>query len=52
MKDFGYGIPMEDGSTIKINAAAYADDLILYADTHEHMEIMLTLLAQFCADAR
>jgi hypothetical protein len=44
MKEFGYGIPMEDGTTIKINAAAYADDLVLYADAHEHMEIMLAIL--------
>jgi hypothetical protein len=52
MKEFLYGIPMQDGTTIKINAAAYADDLILYADAHEHMEIMLTLLGQFCTYAK
>jgi hypothetical protein len=28
MKEFGYGIPMQDGTTTKINAAAYPDDLI------------------------
>jgi hypothetical protein len=43
---------MQDETTIKINAAAYADDLILYSDTHEHMEIMLTLLGQFYAYAK
>jgi hypothetical protein len=52
MKEFGYGIPMQDGTTIKINAAAYADALILYADTHEHMEMMLALLGQFCSYAK
>jgi hypothetical protein len=52
MKEFGYGIPMEDGSTIKINAAAYAGDLILYPDTHEHMTMMLALLGAFCSYAK
>jgi hypothetical protein len=52
MKEVGYGIPLQDGTTIKINAAAYADDLILCPDTHEHMEIVLALLGQFCSYAK
>jgi hypothetical protein len=48
MKELGYGIPMEDGTTTKINAAAYADDLILYLETHEHMTMMPDLLGAFC----
>jgi hypothetical protein len=37
----GYGIRLDDGEEIKINAAAYADDLIIYAESYEDMEILL-----------
>jgi hypothetical protein len=43
---------MEDGTTIKINVAAYANDLILYSETHEHMTMMLNLLGAFCSYAK
>jgi hypothetical protein len=52
MKELGYGIPMEDGTTIKISAEAYADDLILYSETHGHMTMMLGLLGAFCSYAK
>jgi hypothetical protein len=38
---------LDDGMTVHINAAAYADDLILYPESREHMEIALNLLAAF-----
>jgi hypothetical protein len=31
-----------------INVAAYADDLILYAETREEAQAMLDALADFC----
>jgi hypothetical protein len=52
MKELGYGIPMEDGTTTLINTAAYADDLILHSETHEHMTMMLDLLGAFCCYAK
>jgi hypothetical protein len=47
MKNRSFGIRVEDGSVVKINAAAYADDLILYSEAHEDIEVMLNVLAQF-----
>jgi hypothetical protein len=52
MKKLGYSIRLEDGSHSKINAGAYADDLILYSESHENMEIMLNLRAAFCSYAK
>jgi hypothetical protein len=52
MKQLGYSIPMADGSNIKINAAAYADDLILHSESQEHMKMMLDLLGAFCSYAK
>jgi hypothetical protein len=48
----GYRIPLKEGNGININAAAYADDLILYTDTHENMCILLKYLEQFCEFAK
>jgi hypothetical protein len=47
IKNSGYSIRLEDGSYIRINAAAYADDSILYSESHEHMETVLNLSAAF-----
>jgi hypothetical protein len=52
MKQRGYSIPLADGTAIRINAAAYADDLVLYSEQHSDMEIMLNLLAAFCSYAK
>jgi hypothetical protein len=52
MKNLDYSIRLEDGTYIRINAAACADDLILYSESHEHIEIMLNLLAAFCSYAK
>jgi hypothetical protein len=47
-KDLGFPIQVENGSTIRINTAAYADDLILFAENGEGMRKFLDLLAKFC----
>jgi hypothetical protein len=52
MKNLRYAIRMEEGTYIRINVAAYADDLILYLESYEHMEIMLNLLAVFRSYAK
>jgi hypothetical protein len=52
MKALGYCIPIHDASTVQINAAAYADDLVLYSEAHNNMECMLFLLSQFCEHAK
>jgi hypothetical protein len=52
MKVTGYSIHLQDGSIVKINAAAYADDLILHSQAHKNMEAMLFLLSQFCSQAK
>jgi hypothetical protein len=40
LMNLGYEVQVADGP-IKINAAAYADDLILYTETHEGMEALI-----------
>jgi hypothetical protein len=52
MKILGCGIPMDDGTVIKINAAAYSDDLILYSEPHHDTATMLALLAAFSEYAK
>jgi hypothetical protein len=37
---------------VKINAAAYANDLILYTETHEGMEALIKHLEAFCKYAK
>jgi hypothetical protein len=41
MKDRCHCIHLDDGSAVKINAAAYEDDLILYSESHQDMEVMI-----------
>jgi hypothetical protein len=41
MKRLGHGVKLQDGSEIKTNAAACADDLILHMETHKDMETFL-----------
>jgi hypothetical protein len=41
-----------DGGEIRINAAAYADDLILYTETHEDVETLIKHLEAFCKYAK
>jgi hypothetical protein len=48
----GYRIPLDEGGHIAINAAAYADDLILYTETHEDMYELLRHLEDFCKFAK
>jgi hypothetical protein len=49
----GFPIEIEDpkkgDSTIRINTAAYADDLILYSDKGESIDKFLALLAKYCS---
>jgi hypothetical protein len=45
--NLGYTVQVEGGD-IKINAAAYADDLILYTETHEDMQTLIRHLEAFC----
>jgi hypothetical protein len=47
-KKLEFGAVVEDGDEIKLNVAAYADDLILYAERREGIEKMLALLSQYC----
>jgi hypothetical protein len=47
-KDLGFPIQVEDGRTIRINTASYADDLILFAESGEGMREYLDTLAKFC----
>jgi hypothetical protein len=52
MKGLGYCVKLQDNSEIRINAAAWADDLILYTEIHEGMKTLLFLLSEFCAHAK
>jgi hypothetical protein len=37
-------VVVEDGEEVRLNTAAYADDLILYSETRAGIEQMLVLL--------
>jgi hypothetical protein len=50
--DLGYHVKLESGEEVKINAAAYADDLNLYTESHEDMRILLSHLELFCQFAK
>jgi hypothetical protein len=41
-------VKVENGEETRINAPAYADDLILYAETGDGIRLYLDLLAKFC----
>jgi hypothetical protein len=47
-KKLGFPIEVESGETIRVNAAAYADDLILFAETGDGIKTFLDILAKFC----
>jgi hypothetical protein len=47
-KRLGFGVVVEDGEEIKLNTAAYADDLILYAERRDGIDQMLALLSRYC----
>jgi hypothetical protein len=47
-KDQGFPITVESGQTIRVNAAAYADDLILFAESGAGIKNFLDVLAKFC----
>jgi hypothetical protein len=49
--NLGYTVQVADGP-IKINAAAYADYLILYTETQEGMEALIRHLEAFCKYAK
>jgi hypothetical protein len=49
--NLGYTVAVDNGE-VKINAAAYADDLILYTETHEGMETPIKHLEAFCKYAK
>jgi hypothetical protein len=50
--DLGYSVKLQDRGEIKISAAAYADDLILYTESHEDMRILIHHLEAFCKYAK
>jgi hypothetical protein len=52
MKVLGHCIPIQDGSAVQINSAAYVEDSFLCSDTHKNMERMLILMAFCCAHAK
>jgi hypothetical protein len=47
-RQFGFLIMTEKGREIRINTDAYADDLILYAETGDGIWTYLDLLAMIC----
>jgi hypothetical protein len=47
-KDLGFPIVVESGAEIGVNTAAYADDLILFAESGDGMRTFLDALAKFC----
>jgi hypothetical protein len=45
----GFPIMTRDRGEVRVNSAAYADDLILYSDTGDGIRNYLDLLAMFCS---
>jgi hypothetical protein len=50
--NLGYSVKPQDGGEIKTNAAAYADDLVLYTESHEDIRILIHHLEAFCKYAK
>jgi hypothetical protein len=47
-KKMGFPITVESGETIRVNAAAYTDDLILFSESGDGIRTYLDILDKFC----